>query len=110
VSPAVVAAVAVAADAIVRPTQVAELTAYQAGEPYIEVTEAGPALEKLQELLRALGETVELPEPNGTGGRQYGWYGPLTGAAVQKYQRAGGLPVTGQVTPELWRYMRSLPR
>jgi hypothetical protein len=34
-----------------------------------------------------------------------GWYGPDTRAAVIRFQRAAGLPVTGIVAPELWRLL-----
>jgi peptidoglycan hydrolase-like protein with peptidoglycan-binding domain len=31
-----------------------------------------------------------------------GWYGPLTRAAVKRYQRAHGIPQTGKVGPKTW--------
>ncbi len=36
-----------------------------------------------------------------------GWYGPITRAAVQRYQRAHGIPATGMVGPKTWASLLS---
>jgi hypothetical protein len=60
--------------------------------PFIRRGDRGPAVEKLQELLK-----VAAP-----GAAGFGTFGPKTEAAVRKYQQARALTVDGQVGRQTW--------
>lgn len=60
----------------------------------------GPPLRELQELLAARGHYI---------GRIDGAYGPTLKGAIEAFEKAGGMPVTGLATDALRRQLRQAP-
>lgn len=69
----------------------------QGSHPALQYNSRGAAVRRLQRSLTAAGYSVPAT----------GWYGPLTRAAVKRYQKSRALRVTGTVRSNTWRALQA---